>query len=66
MAVRSCRMLVSGFAVFVGRCSVAFGFVVLALRMVMSRLVVMMSGGLMRSSSIVVVLAGRMLGSDSV
>ena len=59
--MRRRRMLVSGIAVFVGGRSVGFGFVVPALRMVMGRLVVMVSGGMVGGSSIVVVLAGRML-----
>jgi hypothetical protein len=61
VTVRRSRVFVSGLAVFVGRRGVGFGFIVLALRMMMSRLEVMVGGGLVGGSSIVVVLAGRIL-----
>ena len=56
------RMLVSSLAVLVRRGCVCFRLVVLALRMLMCRLMMVMRGGLMSGSSVVMMIAGRMLG----
>lgn len=56
MPVGRARVLVRGLAVFVCRGRVSLGFVVLALAVVVSRLIVMMGGGLVRSSGVVVML----------
>jgi hypothetical protein len=61
VAVSSGRVLVRRVAVFMGRRGVGLGFVVLALRMVMSRLMMMMGGGLVSGCGILMMLAGRML-----
>jgi hypothetical protein len=55
-------MLVSSLAVLVRRGRVGFRLVVLALRMLMRRLMMVMRGGLMSGSSVVMMIAGRMLG----
>jgi hypothetical protein len=56
------RMLVSSLAVLVRRGCVCFRLVVLALRMLMCRLMMVMRGGLMSGSGVVMMIAGRMLG----
>ena len=61
MAVCCRCVLVRGVAMFVGRRGMGLSFVVLALRMVMSRLMVMVSGGMVGGGGIVMMLAGRML-----
>lgn len=51
-----------GLTVFMGRRGVRLCFVVLALRMMMSCLMMVVGGGLMSGRGIVVMLACRMLG----
>lgn len=54
-------MFVGRVAVFVGRRGVRFSFVVLTLGMVMSRLIMVVSGGLVSGSGIVMMFACRVL-----
>ena len=62
MAVGGGGMFVRRLAVFVGRGGVRLCLLVLALRMMMSCLMVMVSGRLMSGGGIVMMLACRMLG----
>ena len=52
----------SSLAVLVRRSRVGFRLIVLALRMVMRRLMMVMGGGLVSGGSVLVMIAGRMLG----
>ena len=60
VAVRRRRVLVAVFTVLVGGRRVVLGLVVLALRVVMGRLKVMMSSGVVVSGRLVMMLVGRM------
>jgi hypothetical protein len=62
MPVCGGRVLVSSLAVLVRRGRVGFRLIVLALRMLMRRLMMVMGGGLVSGSSVVMMIAGRMLG----
>jgi hypothetical protein len=62
MPVRVGRVLVSSLAVLVRRGRMGFRLIVFALRMLMRRLIMVMRGGLVSSSSVVMMIAGRMLG----
>lgn len=62
MAVRRRRMFVRGFAVLVRRLRVGLGLIMLTLRVMMGRLVVVMSCCLVRRCRVVMMLVRRMLG----
>jgi hypothetical protein len=62
MPVCGGRVLVSSLAVLVRRGRMGFRLIVFALRMLMRRLIMVMRGGLVSSSSVVMMIAGRMLG----
>ena len=63
MAVRSDRMLVRRFAVFLRRPGVRLGVVVLALFVMMSCLMVVMRRRLVRCGGVLMMLVRRMLGA---
>jgi ABC-type multidrug transport system permease subunit len=62
MAVRGGAVLVGFFAVLVSGLCVGFGFFVLALRMMVCRLMMMVSSGLMSGSGILMMLVRRVFG----
>ena len=62
VAARCGGMLVGRVAVFMGRCGVRLSFVVFALRVMVSGLMVMVGRGVMSCSGIVMMLACGMLG----
>ena len=62
MGVRRRRMFVRGFAVLVRRLRMSLGLIVPTLRVMMGRLVVVVSCGLVRRRCVVMMLVRRMLG----
>ena len=61
MAVRGRRMLVAVFAMLVRRSCVVLGLLVIAMGVVMRRLEMMVSGGIVMSGRLVMMLVCRML-----
>jgi hypothetical protein len=60
MFMRGRRVFVAGFAMFVSRLRMLFGFFVLTHVMMMGRLMVMVSGSVVVSGRLMVMLARRM------